>query len=312
MPADAKPAPGAPALHPAPPKALRIGRYEIVGELGRGGMGVVYKALDPKIGRSVAIKSILPARLLEAVDLPQFQRRFYREGQAAGKLMHPGIVAIHDLIVDDDQPAIVMEFVEGASLDQLMVRERPPLERCLEIVLEAAEALDYAHRQGVVHRDIKPGNILVTREGGVKITDFGIARLEGSDLTQTGQIVGTPSFMSPEQFLGSKVDGRSDLFSLGSVLYWMCTGQKPFSGKTLSALGAQIVQTEPVPVRKLRPALPPGIEVILSRLLAKDPGGRYATGRDLVGDIMALKAGRPLPQPSGSGPRDGSPVPTEQ
>jgi serine/threonine-protein kinase len=176
----------------------------------------------------------------------------------------------------------------------MMARGRPPLARCLEVILGAAEALHYAHGRGVVHRDIKPANILLTRDGRVKITDFGIAKLDGAKLTKTGQIVGTPAFMSPEQFVGSPVDRRSDLFSLGSVFYWLCTGQRPFPGRTLSALGIQLVHKQPTPACSLNPTLPPEVDVILSRLLAKAPEQRYADGERLAADLRALKAGRPL------------------
>jgi len=279
----------------------RIGRYEILEELGRGAMGAVYKARDPQIGRTVAIKMILTANL-SPEELQQYKQRFYREAQAAGQMSHPGIVTIHDIAEDETgQPYLVMEFVEGTTLDKLLTPKQPglggerlPLEQSLDIVLEVAKALDYAHRRGVIHRDIKPANMLITQDGRAKIADFGIAKLAGTQLTQAGQILGTPAFMSPEQFSGAAVDARSDLFSLGAMLYWMCTGEKPFAGDTFTAVSFKVVYSEPIPAAQLNPALPAALDLVLSRCLAKNPDDRYPTGRDLAADLEALKAGRPV------------------
>jgi serine/threonine-protein kinase len=183
-----------------------------------------------------------------------------------------------------------MDLIEGESLEDRLARGVPAPRDAARLVAAVAHALHHAHGNGVVHRDVKPANILVTLDGRVKITDFGLARLDGSTLTRTGQILGTPAFMSPEQFMGSAVDGRSDLFSLGSVLYWLCTGRRPFAGKTLSALGLQLTQKDPTPARQVDPSLPPEIEGILARLLAKDPGQRYATGQELAGGLRSLAA----------------------
>jgi serine/threonine-protein kinase len=293
--AGAAPAAGhAPSANARVP-SRRIGRYEIAAELGRGAMGVVYKAHDLQLGRTVAIKSILPG-LLEGAELPQYKERFDREGKTHQSLSHPGIVQVLDLIVDETRPAMVLEYVDGEGLDDLAKRRPLSVDESLDVVLRAAEALDYAHARGIVHRDIKPANILVTREGVVKITDFGVARLEGSTLTRTGQLVGTPAFMSPEQFTGDSVDGRSDLFSLGAVLYWLCTGRKPFEGTTLATLGAQLVMKDPPSVRELNPALPAGVETIIARLLAKKPADRYPRGNDAARDMMLVRSGR---QPAG-------------
>ena len=191
----------------------QIGRFEILEELGRGSMGAVYKARDPRIDRIVAIKIILTA-VLDPADLDQYRLRFQREAQAAGRMSHAGIVAIYDIAEDESgQPYLVMEFVEGTPLNKLIApgKERLPLAKTLDLAAQVARALDYAHRRGVVHRDIKPANIMVTPEGVAKIADFGIAKLAGTQLTQAGQLVGTPAFMSPEQFSGAEVDGRSDL-----------------------------------------------------------------------------------------------------
>lgn len=272
----------------------RIGRYQIVSELGRGAMGVVYKGLDPHIGRTVAIKSILTNSLGDDGG-SAYKQRFQREAQVCGKLSHPSIVAIHDLTEDETgQPCLVMEFVEGSTLESMVRQERLPLGQVVDIVTQVAGALDYAHAQGVIHRDVKPANILVTPAGRAKLGDFGIAKIEGVKLTQTGQIVGTPAFMSPEQFMAAPVDSRSDLFSLGAILYWLCTGEKPFPGETITAIAYKVVQTAPVPARQLNPALPDEIDVILARCLAKSPEKRYATGADLVADLEAFKTGRPV------------------
>ena len=289
------------ATPPVANSAQRIGRYEILQELGRGAMGAVYKARDPQIDRTVALKVILTGNL-SAQDLQHYKERFYREAQAAGKMSHPGIVTVYDVAEDaSGQPYLVMEFVEGTTLDHLLVPpgsapggERPPLGQLLDIGAQVAEALDYAHRRGVIHRDIKPANILITSESKAKIADFGIAKLAGSQLTQVGQLMGTPAFMSPEQWTGSAVDSRSDLFSLGAVLYWMFTGEKPFAGDTVTAISFKVVQGSPIPARQLNPALPAAIDNILSRCLAKNPEGRYPTGKELAADLEAVKAGRPL------------------
>ena len=280
----------------------RIGRYELIDELGRGAMGVVYRARDTEIGRIVALKVIL-TRNASAKEADHYKQRFRREAQAAGRLSHPGIVTLHDIAEDSEgQPYIVMEFIEGKPLSLLFgPAEQAPLDRLLDIGIQVAHALDYAHRSGVVHRDIKPENIMVTREGRAKIADFGIAKLAGIDLTQEGTSLGTPSYMSPEQFHGAPVDARSDLFSLGAVLYWMCTGQKPFSGESVTTITFQVLFQAPPRAQELKPGLPPDLDRILSRCLAKDPADRYASCAELAADLEALRAGRPLaarPEPA--------------
>ncbi|MBI1739187.1 MAG: serine/threonine protein kinase, partial [Acidobacteria bacterium] len=298
----------------------RIGRYEILEELGRGAMGAVYKARDSQIGRTVAVKVILTANLSKQ-DLDLYKQRFYREAQTAGKMSHPGIVTIHDIAeAEDGQPYLVMEFVPGATLEKLLSSsgtaeryglkvgaERLPLEMSLDMGIQLAEALDYAHRQGVIHRDIKPANILVAQDEGarnaageashrlrVKIADFGIAKIAGTNLTQTGLTMGTPAFMSPEQVSMNAVDSRSDLFSLGGVLYWMLTGERPFAGESLTQITFKVVFGSPLPVAHLNPKLPPDLDVVLSRCLAKSPEDRYATGRELAADLELVRAGKPL------------------
>jgi serine/threonine-protein kinase len=273
----------------------KIGRFEILEELGRGSMGAVYKARDPQIGRVVAIKIILSAHLASE-DLEQYRQRFQREAQAAGRLSHPGIVTIHDIAEDESgQPYLVMEFVEGTPLDKVLSQgQRLPLEQALETGIQVARALDYAHRRGVIHRDIKPANILLTAEGGAKIADFGIAKLAGTQMTQAGQVMGTPAFMSPEQFSGAAVDARSDLFSLGAVLYWMFTGQRPFAGDTFTSMSFKIVYAPHTPARQVQPGLPEALDTVLGRALAKNPADRYASCAELASDLEALRDGRPV------------------
>ncbi|HKO04430.1 MAG TPA: protein kinase, partial [Candidatus Acidoferrales bacterium] len=287
-----------------------IGRYEIIEELGRGAMGVVYRARDTQIGRVVALKVVLTANA-SAQDIEKFKQRFHREAQAAGRLSHPGIVTIHDIAEDDaGQPYIVMEFVEGRPLNLLLgPTAQVPLERLLDIGIQVAQALDYAHKNGVVHRDIKPPNILVTPDGRVKIADFGIARLEGTELTLEGTSLGTPSYMSPEQFRGGAVDGRSDIFSLGAVLYWMCTGRKPFPGENITITSFQVAYENPPPPTLAKTSLPKALDDVLMRCLAKNPASRYSTAGDLAADLDAVKAGRPLPTHLGTQPERTEPFP---
>jgi serine/threonine protein kinase len=274
-----------------------IGRYEIIDELGRGAMGVVYRARDTQIGRVVALKVIHTANA-SPQDVERYKQRFRREAQAAGRLSHPGIVTIHDIAEDESgQPYIVMEFIEGKPLNLLLgPTVQLPLELLLDIGIQVAEALDFAHRNGIVHRDIKPPNILVTPDGHAKIADFGIARLEGTELTQEGTSLGTPSYMSPEQFRGGTIDGRSDIFSLGAVLYWMLTGQKPFPGDTVTITSFQVAFENPVPPSLAKTGLPKDLDEILSRCMAKSPAGRYSTCEELAADLAAVRDGKPIAQ----------------
>ena len=288
---------GAPAVASADAEARRIGRYEVIGELGRGAMGAVYKARDPQIGRTVAVKMIVTGNQTSE-ELEEYKRRFFREAQTAGQMSHPGIVTIYDVNEDEDgQPYLVMEFIEGATLEKLLASAGPgrtsvaqPLSESIDIAIQVADALDYAHRRNVIHRDIKPANILVTPEGKAKIADFGIAKMVGTQMTHTGLLVGTPAFMSPEQITGGQIDARSDIFSFGIVLYWMCTGTKPFAGQAITEVAYKVVHATPTPVRQLNADLPYEMEVIIARCLAKKPDERYQRGRDLANDLENLKA----------------------
>jgi serine/threonine-protein kinase len=271
-----------------------IGRYEIVEELGRGAMGSVFKAKDPAVGRIVALKTI-HTTALEGAQSEEYRTRFYREARASGVLAHPGIVPVFDVGEDQGAPFLVMEFVEGRTLAEAIKKgERFTLDRVCEIGQQIAEALGYAHRQGVIHRDIKPANILMTSKEVYgserpRITDFGIAKLASSDITTTGQLLGTPSFMPPEQFTGSPIDGRADLFSVGVILYSLATGEQPFPGETMTAVSYKVVYTEPVPPAKLNPAIPGRIEAVILKCLAKSPADRYQTGEELAQDLAAVR-----------------------
>jgi len=274
----------------------QLGRYEIVAELGRGAMGAVFRARDPKIDRTVAIKTIaVPASSKH--DAEHYRQRFFREAQAAGRLSHPGIVTIYDVGEDEatHTPFIVMECVQGDSLDRV-VAATPAASLTRDITLrllrQIAEALDYAHRQGIVHRDIKPANIMVTPEGQPKIADFGIAKVAMAETTLPGHVVGTPAYMSPEQLNGKAVDGRSDLFSLGVITYWLLTGVKPFDGATLTEICVQVVTKDPAPPSELASGLNMDFDYVLSRALAKDPVMRYQSGSEMAADLDDLSAGR--------------------
>ena len=268
----------------------RFGRYEVVRELGKGAMGVVYLGKDPVIGRLVALKTIR-ASAEDDLEQREFSERFLREAQAAGTLSHPNIVTVHDVGEEDETSFIAMEYVEGKNLKQL-IREKVPFswDRIAEIIAQVAEALDYAHRRGIVHRDVKPANIIITPDGAVKITDFGIAKIDASSLTETGQFLGTPNYMSPEQVTGEAVDGRSDLFSLGVVLYELLTKKKPFLGDNVTSISYKIVHEDFPALALVDPAIPGEFVSILVRALAKDPGGRYQRGSDFAQALSEYKA----------------------
>src|SRR6266481_1654585 len=264
-----------------------VGRYEIIGELGRGAMGVVYKAKDPTIGRTVALKTM---RLdVHGLDAGELVRRFKNEARAAGLLNHPNIVTIYDAGEHDGIFYIAMEFIEGTTLHELLQQKRIlEAEEAIQLSREICKGLDYAHSHGIVHRDVKPGNIMITARGAVKIMDFGIAKAGGS-MTSTGQVLGTPNYMAPEQVKGRGLDGRSDLFSFGVVLYEMLTGEKPFVGQNVTTIIYKIVNENPIPPRDLDATIHPGLSAIAVKALAKSPDERYQSGAQLVRDLETYK-----------------------
>jgi eukaryotic-like serine/threonine-protein kinase len=267
------------------------GRYELRSELGRGTSGVVYKAHDPKLDRLVALKILRP----ELVSLEEagvgFKQRFHQEAVAAGRLTHPAIVAVHDVGEAENRPFMVMEYIEGGTLADLLLGGQPlPLADAVEIVLQVSAALDYAHRHGVVHRDIKPRNILVG-PGVTKVTDFGTARILGASHTQTGTMMGTPAYISPEMVRGQAADPRSDLFSLGVVLYEAVTGVNPFNAADLAAVLYRIVNLDAPSVRRHQAELPPALDRVLRRALAKEPESRFATATDFAGALREASTG---------------------
>jgi serine/threonine protein kinase len=263
--------------HAAP---VRLGRYELLNELGKGAMGIVYRARDPRINREVALKAIRLSDEFEPEDLDQARTRFFREAEMAGRLSHPHIVTIYDAGEDRGTAYIAMELLRGSHLVEYTSTTRllPPA-IALEIVAQLADALHYAHMNQVVHRDIKPANIMFEAPSGeLKITDFGIARLTDAGRTRTGVVLGTPSFMSPEQLQGRDPTGSSDLFSLAVSLFQLLTGQLPFRGDNMPTLMIKIAQ-EPHPrIRVINPALPAGLDGFFDRALAKDPASRYPSG----------------------------------
>ncbi len=273
------------------PEIKRFGRYETVAELGRGAMGVVYKARDPQIDRLVAVKTVCLSGQ-EPDEEKEFRMRFMNEAQAAGRLHHAGIVAIFDVgeNPENHDPYIVLEYVAGEALNRILAREKKlPPAKALQLAEEIAEALDYAHAQGVIHRDIKPGNILVTQNGHAKIADFGIARLNLAHFTLPGRVLGTPAYMAPEQLSGTGVDGRSDLFSLGVILYAMVTGHSPFQGDSATTVCFKVANREPVAVSALDLSLPRELDEVIARAMEKDPEQRYQRGAEFAEDLRQLQ-----------------------
>jgi eukaryotic-like serine/threonine-protein kinase len=258
----------------------KLGRYEIVREVGRGAMGVVYEAVDPTIGRKVALKAIRFDGVGTTAD--EAARRFKNEARAAGGLNHPNIVTVYDAGEDDGTLYLAMEFIEGSTLEALLRLQRTlSAKQAIDFVRQIASGLDFAHSRGIVHRDIKPGNIMLAAHGLIKITDFGIARA-GEAMTITGQVVGTPNYMSPEQVLGKSLDGRSDLFSVGVMLYEMITGERPFEGQSITTIMYKIVHETPIPPRKLDSSIHPGLSAVIEKSLAKSAEERFSSGADLT------------------------------
>ena len=265
----------------------QLGRYEVIGELGQGAMGVVYKARDPLIDREVAIKTINLSLAMEERD--EYEARFYQEAKAAGRLSHPNIVTIYDVGRSEDIAYIAMEYLHGRELrDILNETKLLPISEVLAIVIQVAQGLAYAHEHDIVHRDIKPSNVMIVRDSHAKITDFGIARMASAAVrTQTGMVLGSPKYMSPEQVLGKEIDRRSDIFSLGVMLYEMLTGQVPFIGENVNAIMYQTLNSIPAAPSSANPAVPEMLDYILAKALAKDLDARYQNARDLADDLKA-------------------------
>lgn len=292
----------------------QIGRYRVVGELGRGAMGVVYRAEDPAIGRTVAIKTIRLGDLSDPSEREFMRERLRREARSAGVLSHPGIVTIYDIIEEGDTAYVFMEYVDGETLDKLMGPDKSlGKERMLEILRKTAAALDYAHGKGVVHRDIKPANIMVRVDGETKITDFGVARIVSQQMTQTRAVMGTPSYMSPEQIQGEQVDGKADQFSLAVVAYELLTGVRPYQADSLPTLLFKIVKEMPPPPQRLNATLAPEAETVLTKAFSKDRSERYSTCTEFISALaMAVSKRpewRPMPRAAGGTTAAAEPLP---
>lgn len=274
------------ATAPAP---QTIGRYQVLGELGKGAMGVVYKAQDPTIGRTVALKTMRVD--VGGIEAQEMLDRFRNEARAAGVLNHPNIVTVYDAGEETGHFYMALECIEGQTLQQMMQRQRVlPAELVIDVARQVCAGLDYAHDHGIIHRDIKPANIMITPDGTAKIMDFGIAKGIGVALTTTGQVMGTPNYMSPEQVKGRPLDGRSDLFSLGVILYEVVTGEKPFSGDNITTIVYKIVNENPVSPRELDVTIHPGLSAIITKALAKNLDERYQRGAELARDLLNYKS----------------------
>ncbi|TXH03643.1 MAG: CHASE2 domain-containing protein [Nevskiaceae bacterium] len=269
-----------------------LGRYQVEKELGKGAMGIVYLGRDPKIGRTVAIKTMALSQEFEPDELNDVKSRFFREAETAGRLSHPNIVQIFDAGEEHDLAYIAMEFIRGHDLTKhIKANALLPVNEVLKYVADAADALDYAHSNGVIHRDIKPANMMLLDTKSIKLMDFGIARLADSSKTKTGMVLGTPSYMSPEQLSGKKVDGRSDLFSLGVTLYQLLTGNLPFQADSMATLMFKIANEPHASIVVIRPDLPAALGPIVDRALQKDADQRYQRGADLARDLRAVLGG---------------------
>lgn len=266
----------------------KLGRYIIIEELGQGAMGVVYKAVDPLIDRTVAIKTINLD--LSKDELESFEKRFQREVQSAGKLNHPNIVTVYDVGRTEGVAYMAMEFLEGKELREILDSGVVlPVEKVVHIAAQICDGLAFAHEHGIIHRDVKPANVMVIKNGMVKITDFGIAQVSSASRTMAGMVMGSPKYMSPEQVVGQTVDGRSDIFSLGVVLYEMLTGKTPFVGDNISAIMYQILNEEPIPPKAFNQNIPDSLSHIILRALAKHPDARYQTAKELGRDLRKYK-----------------------
>ncbi len=270
-------------------KLKQIGRYKITGELGRGAMGLVYKAEDPALGRTVALKTIGLSD--DEPEREEYRKRFVMEGKAAGRLTHPHIVTVYDFGEEKDIAYMAMELLNGTELRTRMLEGPIPLIDVVDIAGQVADGLGFAHEHGVVHRDVKPSNIMLVARGQAKIMDFGIARMRASDhKTSTGVVLGTPKYMSPEQVAGLPVDHRSDIFSLGIVLYEMLTRAAPFTGEDATQIMHKIATAEPVAPSRLNPQVPSLLDFVLARALKKDPAVRYQDAYEMAADLRSSLA----------------------
>jgi serine/threonine-protein kinase len=279
-----------------PKMPTKLGRYEVIRVLGKGAMGVVYEGRDPNIGRRVAIKTAR-REVVEASGMAdEMMERFLREAKAAGALNHPNIITIYDAAEEDGMAYIAMEYLEGGDLADIVdSRKRLGMEEIVEIGANICEALHVAHENGVVHRDIKPANILMPTDKPLKVADFGIAHVSDSNLTQDGALIGTPHYMSPEQFMGQKLDGRSDLFSVGNILYELTTGEKPFGGEALSTVMHRVIKIDPVPPTELNFAIPDALAGVIMKAQSKRPANRYKSGNEMAAALRESLKEHPNP-----------------
>src|SRR5499425_1233151 len=291
---------------------VKAGRYEIQGELGRGAMGVVYKAVDPVIGRTVAVKTLRLSEEGTGLSRQELLARFQTEARAAGLLTHPNIVVVFDAGEEDGLYYITMELVEGKSLQALLDDGQTfPLPRVLRLMEQTCNALQFAHERNVVHRDIKPANLMLTPDDTVKVTDFGTAKiLQFGTVQQTAHVMGTPSYMSPEQVKGRVVDGRSDIFSLGVMLYEMLTGEKPFPGQNITTVIYKIVNEEPTQPRDIDSSIHAGLNSVVMKALAKDPADRYQSCKEMLEDLKNYRSLAAAENPSSTVMLSGSPEAT--
>jgi tRNA A-37 threonylcarbamoyl transferase component Bud32 len=288
-------------LHLGVGEKPKFGRFEVQKELGKGAMGVVYLGKDPKIGREVAIKTMGLAQEFEAEELAEVKERFFREAETAGRLSHPNIVTIYDTGEEHDFCYIAMELLKGGDLAPYVKGANLlPMDKAVSVVARAADALGYAHKQGVVHRDIKPANMMYHADTDtLKLTDFGIARLTDSSKTKTGMVLGTPSYMSPEQLAGRKIEGRSDLFSLAVSLYQLLSGKLPFEGESMAQLMYKIANEPPTDILSVNPKVPHGLVAFLDKALAKNPDERYQSGEEFAAALRAAAGAGAAAAPAG-------------